>query len=1046
MGIIGDSMAVGTHSSDMCGKRDIIQCINDMLGLANREWSYVGGIKTWSIATLLGYTPDWIVDASANGAEWRNAFDQAQIIIKADLNVNTVFIGLGANDVCKSYGDNYTGDLQAISDYIDQTLRFLTDHLPAGSRIYWIGVPDIVTFRNIMVNRDHNYMFESCQATWDLDGTKVKDDAVKDACDTIFPYEWCKITDNSEEFKDDLMNLILQKWRDIEGVEEGPCGKILNSHSTDLDRQEARQFTIDLNQLMADKAQAFNGRNGIAVRYSNRVFDASSSIKPYHISRLDCYHPSRAGQMKLAYEIWKGFNPDHDVLMPIYFDEFESSDYCNQEFTSWDTCWTELGENDGPLAGDIKITNQELRVRNNNRGLWRGANLAGVEAAWLSFNWRREDLDNSSDYVSFDISPDGGLTWYSLDRFKGDGSDYGMHRGSYYDIAPYATANTRIRLLSSGSLGDDNKVYFDNVNIMAYRTIPAPLDFDGDGIVDDQDAFPNDPNEWEDTDSDGIGNNADLDDDNDGAPDGVDSRPTDSRYRGSEMGKQVSTHEWAEIVLPSLFDRPVTIMGPPTFRDSQPGVVRLQNVTTGSFTMRFQEWDYLDGIHTAEEIPHLVLEQGRRTMPDGSIWEVGTFDLGGTNQWQTQFFSQAFAGPPHLFLTVQTTNDVQAVTVRASDVTADHFKAALFEQEQFIDGHGMETVGYLAIYNPTGSGSVNLGGHEWPYLLQRQTLDERWTPVLSSSLKLEEEKSQDAERNHNDETVAVLALGPYLFAQDVSSQDTDTIALRRTALPSSPKLEWGTVSGVTDRWLTVPLTKTYKQPVMIAKLGQRSDPDLGVVRMRQVAPNSFQVRFQEWNYLDGSHPTAERIFYLVAEKGKFNLAGLLGQAGTVATDRLLGQGSRRVTLTQPFNTPPALFTSVMTAGDNDAVTTRVQNLTTTGFGLAMQEQESKADGHATETLGWIAIAKGLGTVGNRKIEITDVQATHLPAHKDFASSFNRRYPVVLCDLNSSNGWNTAVAALQNLTPSSVECYVQEEQSLDPEMNHVQEILSVFAAE
>ena len=45
------------------------------------------------------------------------------------------------------------------------------------------------------------------------------------------------------------------------------------------------------------------------------------------------------------------------------------------------------------------------------------------------------------------------------------------------------------------------------------------FDTDGDGVPDNQDAFPNDPTEWEDTDGDGIGNNADPDDDNDGMPD-----------------------------------------------------------------------------------------------------------------------------------------------------------------------------------------------------------------------------------------------------------------------------------------------------------------------------------------------------------------------------------------------------------------------------------------------------------------------------------------------------------------------------------------------
>jgi hypothetical protein len=44
-------------------------------------------------------------------------------------------------------------------------------------------------------------------------------------------------------------------------------------------------------------------------------------------------------------------------------------------------------------------------------------------------------------------------------------------------------------------------------------------DSDGDGVQDYQDLFPNDATEWADNDEDGTGDNADLDDDNDGMPD-----------------------------------------------------------------------------------------------------------------------------------------------------------------------------------------------------------------------------------------------------------------------------------------------------------------------------------------------------------------------------------------------------------------------------------------------------------------------------------------------------------------------------------------------
>ena len=56
----------------------------------------------------------------------------------------------------------------------------------------------------------------------------------------------------------------------------------------------------------------------------------------------------------------------------------------------------------------------------------------------------------------------------------------------------------------------------------------ASADSDGDGYVDSEDVFPSDADEWQDTDSDGIGNNTDLDDDGDGVADSSDAFPLDA--------------------------------------------------------------------------------------------------------------------------------------------------------------------------------------------------------------------------------------------------------------------------------------------------------------------------------------------------------------------------------------------------------------------------------------------------------------------------------------------------------------------------------------
>ena len=55
--------------------------------------------------------------------------------------------------------------------------------------------------------------------------------------------------------------------------------------------------------------------------------------------------------------------------------------------------------------------------------------------------------------------------------------------------------------------------------------MPPPVDSDNDGVNDDKDAFPMDPDETADADGDGVGDNADLDDDNDGVADVHDGLP-----------------------------------------------------------------------------------------------------------------------------------------------------------------------------------------------------------------------------------------------------------------------------------------------------------------------------------------------------------------------------------------------------------------------------------------------------------------------------------------------------------------------------------------
>ncbi|MFT5840751.1 MAG: hypothetical protein ACI9UT_003265, partial [Flavobacteriales bacterium] len=89
-----------------------------------------------------------------------------------------------------------------------------------------------------------------------------------------------------------------------------------------------------------------------------------------------------------------------------------------------------------------------------------------------------------------------------------------------------AISETEVPLLLPSVTDRDGDTVFDDSDAFPFDSTEF-LDSDLDGVGDNQDAFPNDFNEQQDTDQDGIGNNTDSDDDNDGIDDLADALPLD---------------------------------------------------------------------------------------------------------------------------------------------------------------------------------------------------------------------------------------------------------------------------------------------------------------------------------------------------------------------------------------------------------------------------------------------------------------------------------------------------------------------------------------
>ncbi|MCF7989340.1 MAG: PhoPQ-activated pathogenicity-related family protein [Thiohalocapsa sp.] len=506
-------------------------------------------------------------------------------------------------------------------------------------------------------------------------------------------------------------------------------------------------------------------------------------------------------------------------------------------------------------------------------------------------------------------------------------------------------------------------------------------------------------------------------------------------------------HRWTFVGAPAFYADPVVIAGPPSASGADPGVVRLRDVGDLGFELRFQEWDYRDGWHPAEDIPYVLLEAGRHVMGDGSVWEAGSFELGGTGTWSSVGFAAGFPRAPHLFLTMQSANGAQAASVRARNVTASGFEAAMFEQESLMDGHVIETIGYLAIHSPAGGGLLDLNTAQVPYLLQTLTADHRWTPVLSQRLRLEEEQSRDPETDHVEETLHVLALGNQFFAQQVTHRGADPTALRRLPPTAAAPMEWGLIRGIDHNWQMLPFAKTYDDPILIAKPASSHGADPGVIRLGDVQADMARLRYQEWPYLDGSH-TREDVFYLVSEAGRHGLGGLAVEAGRLRTDKLSRAGLwENVAFRQPFAQHPVLLASVTSDNGWDTVTSRIRALDATGFQIAMDEQESNTDGHVNETLGWVAVQPGNARTGDgRALDVfftsVDDRHTAIP----FTVPTQHRHPSVIADIVSTYGSDPVVLRYADPTGTAILLKLAEEQSRDDETAHVREDIGVFAAE
>ncbi|MCA9218503.1 MAG: hypothetical protein KDB27_35785, partial [Planctomycetales bacterium] len=157
---------------------------------------------------------------------------------------------------------------------------------------------------------------------------------------------------------------------------------------------------------------------------------------------------------------------------------------------------------------------------------------------------------------------------------------------------------------------------------------------------------------------------------------------------------------WRTVNLSRSYTNPVVIVGPVTDNDSDPAVVRVNNVTSNSFQYRIDEWDFQDSIHGSEQIGYMVVEAGTHELGGGQRLVAGKVQA--AHSLRTVALS-GFTGAPNVIATVNSIAGGATVTPRIHNVTNSQFQIHVQEEEAGDGLHATETLSYIAFESGTGT-------------------------------------------------------------------------------------------------------------------------------------------------------------------------------------------------------------------------------------------------------------------------------------------------------------------------------------------------------
>ena len=522
-----------------------------------------------------------------------------------------------------------------------------------------------------------------------------------------------------------------------------------------------------------------------------------------------------------------------------------------------------------------------------------------------------------------------------------------------------------------------------------------------------------------------------------------------------------------------------------------PGVVRIQNAAGNSFDVRV---DSADGTSTISGVTvyYMVVEEGVYTEADDGVtmeavkYTSTVTDENGSWDGEARTYQNSYTNPVVLGQ-VMTYNDPDWSTFwsrgssRSAPPSDTTFYAGKHVGEDADTSRADETIGYVVI--EAGSGTISdvnyqaglgsdtvrgvddsppysysIGGLETvsSAVVCQSAMDGvngGWAilygsnPVTTNTLQLaiDEDQMNDSERKHTSEQVAYIVFGETPPAGD------------------DPYLETGSVSNVsTTDWTTVSLAHTYNSMVVVASTNYDKTQPPMVVRVRNAADNSFEVKLDR---VDGSTDpiTGIDVQYMVVEEGRYTKEqnGVTMEAvkftSTITDENNSWAGEER--FYQNTYTNPVVVGQVMTYANTrwsvfwsrGSSTTTPPDSSTLRVGKHVGEDSDTS--RADEIIGYIVIEAGSGTISGKNYlaslgaDTVEGMDNNPPFTYSLSGLSNPTTAIISQSAMDGNNGGWAVLYGDNpLTATSLNLAIDEDKLGDTERSHITEQVAYLVFE